>query len=70
VFEGTAGGNTDSLRLMARVSKNPKAQFIEVKGADHFNLLGPINQVIAKKILGDTGPTCNLAITEEEVRRP
>jgi Fe-S cluster assembly iron-binding protein IscA len=70
VFEGTAQGNLDSLRTMARSSKNPKVQFIEVKGANHFNLLAPTNRLIAQKILGDTGPTSSLAFTEEEVSKP
>jgi Fe-S cluster assembly iron-binding protein IscA/alpha/beta superfamily hydrolase len=68
VFEGT-GGNIGSLRAMARASKNPHVHLYEVKGADHFNVLAPTNRLIAEKILADTGPTCRLAFTEEELNR-
>jgi Fe-S cluster assembly iron-binding protein IscA/alpha/beta superfamily hydrolase len=70
VFEGTAGGNIDALRSMARTSKNPKIHFLEVKGANHFNVLAPTNRLIAQKMLRDAGPDCNLRFAEEEVSRP
>jgi Fe-S cluster assembly iron-binding protein IscA/pimeloyl-ACP methyl ester carboxylesterase len=70
VFEGTVGGNTDSLRSMARTSKNPKVHFLEVKGANHFDVLAPTNRLIAEKLLRDTGPECNLTFTAEEVSKP
>jgi Fe-S cluster assembly iron-binding protein IscA/dienelactone hydrolase len=70
VFEGTEGGNVDSLQSMARSSKNPKVQFFEIRGANHFDLLAPTNRLIAEKILRDTGPTCNLAFTEVELNKP
>jgi hypothetical protein len=69
VFEGT-GGNRGALQAMARTSKNPKVRFFEVKGTDHFGVLAPTNRLIAAKILRDTGPTCNLTFTEEELNRP
>jgi Fe-S cluster assembly iron-binding protein IscA/alpha/beta superfamily hydrolase len=68
VIEGT-GGNVSSLRAMARVSKNAKVRFFEVKGTDHFGVLAPTNRIIAEKILRDTGPTCNLALSEEELNK-
>ncbi len=70
VFEGASGGNASSLRSMAGRTRNPKVHFFVVGGADHFNLLGPTNRLIAGKVLGDTGPECNLAFTEQEVGRP
>jgi Fe-S cluster assembly iron-binding protein IscA/alpha/beta superfamily hydrolase len=70
VFEGTIGGNVESLRSMARVSKNPKVRFLEVKGANHFNLLAPTNRLLAERVLRDTGSACNLDFTEEEVSKP
>ena len=68
VFEGTYG-NVGALESLARVSKNAKLRIIEVKDADHFNLLVPTHRLIAAKILQDTGPTCRLAISDEEVNR-
>lgn len=55
IIEGTEdSGNIDSLREMAKVSRNPKVRFLEVKGLDHFSVLAPMNQRIAAKILQDT----------------
>jgi len=70
VFEGTVGGNLRSLQAMARVSKNPKVRFLQVRGANHFNVLAPTSRLVAEKILRDVGPSCNLAFSEEEVRKP
>src|SRR5262249_880533 len=69
VFEGTAGGNADALRSLARASKNPKAHFLAVKGANPFDVLGPTNRLIAGKVLLDTGAECNLSFTEGEVSK-
>jgi len=66
VLEGT-GGNIDSLRAMARVSANPEAHFVEIQGADHFDTLAPTNELIATKILQDTGAASNIALTSDEV---
>ena len=65
VIEGT-GGNIDSLRTMKSANKNPNVHFVEVRGADHFSVLGPVNGLIAGKISQDTGPTSNIALTSEE----
>ncbi len=68
VFEGT-GGNIDCLRAMAQTSRNPHLHCIEVRGANHFNLLAPTNRLIANKILRDQGAKCNLSFTAEEVTK-
>jgi len=71
VFEGTVGvSNITELLLMARTSTNPNVHFFAVDGADHFNILAPTNRLIAAKILRDTGPTCNLSFTLEELAAP
>jgi acetyl esterase/lipase len=68
VLEGTeAPGNISSLEAMARASTNPMVQFVPVKGASHFSILAPSNLLIARKILADTGPTANIAFSEEEL---
>jgi dienelactone hydrolase len=67
VFEGARDGNTADLRDMGRRSRNPKAQFFEVAGADHFSLLAPVNALIAAKVARDDGAEAGLAFTEAEV---
>lgn len=67
IFEGS-GGNLTALDAMRKTSTNPQVKFFEIQGANHFNILGHTNQLIAQKILQDTGPKCNLAFTEVEVQ--
>ena len=69
VFEGTVGGNADSLKTMAKDSTNANVRYLPVKGADHFNILAPVNKLIAEKVLKDTEPKTNLAFTEDELNR-
>ncbi len=68
VIEGTRG-NIDSLRAMKSASRNPLVHFVEIQGADHFSLLGPLNELIAGKIHADTAPTCNVTLTSEEATK-
>jgi pimeloyl-ACP methyl ester carboxylesterase len=69
VIEGTEG-NISSLEAMAKACKNPLVHFVKVNGADHFEVLGPTNGLIAPRILSDQGATCNIKLTDEEVSRP
>jgi dienelactone hydrolase len=69
VIEGeNAPGNLDELQAMRRASTNPNISFLAVKGASHFSVLAPANEVIARKILGDTGPNA-MSLTEAELAR-
>jgi acetyl esterase/lipase len=69
VFEGTAQGNLDCLKNMARASTNPQVHFLPVRGATHFSILAPTSRLIAAKILRDDGAATKLSFTEEEVNR-
>jgi alpha/beta superfamily hydrolase len=69
VFEGNVGGNLSSLEAMRRASTNQKLIFHAVNGADHFSVLAPANQLIAQRILRDTGPVTNMAFTTAELNR-
>ena len=68
VIEGE-GGNIRALRTMRQASQNPQIHFIEIRGADHFATLAPTNELIAKKIVADTGAPGTLTLSEEEVNR-
>jgi acetyl esterase/lipase len=68
IFEGTEG-NLESLQAMAKISSNPHTHFIEVQSAGHFNVLAPTNELIAKKILQDTGDLSNISFSTDEVNR-
>lgn len=70
VFEGAGGhSNINALRTMAADSTNPKVHFLGVKDADHFTVLAPTTELIAQKLLEDTGQVSSLFSTEEEVNR-
>jgi hypothetical protein len=69
IFEGTEGGNLDSLQVLARASDNPLVRAYPVRGADHFSVLAPVTRLIADRILRDEGPTTNLAFTEDELNK-
>ncbi|WP_198343606.1 alpha/beta hydrolase family protein [Burkholderia ubonensis] len=59
--------NIGSIELMQQQTMNPYVRFLRVKGADHFTVLAPCNELIAQKILLDTGPTVNIILTEQEL---
>ena len=69
VLEGTKDGNITSLRAMANISTNAKVRFVEIKAADHFATLAPINEFIARQILQDTDAECSITLSADEVNR-
>ncbi len=50
VLEGT-GGNYVSLLALQWQSKNPKISFCAIEGEDHFTIIAPLTELIAKKVL-------------------
>jgi hypothetical protein len=69
VIEGDdPSSNIVSLRNMARGSINPLIHFVAVPGRDHFNVLAPVNEAIAGKILRDEGETTRIDFTDQDVR--
>lgn len=69
VIEGTGSSNVEDLRSMAASCAKSNVHFVEVKGADHFATLAPINAMIAKKILLDIGPECNINLSPDEINQ-
>ena len=68
VIEGDDEGNMESLEFMAKQPTNPNAHFLTIHGGNHTNILATTNRTIAGKISRDTGPTCNITITDDEVK--
>lgn len=65
VFEGDGEtGNIDSLRLMKIANTNPKVQFFEVKGRDHFSALAPVNTFLARQIVAAAKSAGDVQITQ------
>ncbi|MGE0326035.1 MAG: alpha/beta hydrolase family protein [Polyangiaceae bacterium] len=67
VIEGAKGGNIESLEYMQKRTTNPALHFIPVANATHFSVLAPANEVVAKKLMADTGETPNISITSAEL---
>jgi len=65
VIEGETG-RVDALAVMRKATKNPNLHCIEVKGATHFNVLYPVNRLIAKKLQALEGGA-QLSLTKAEV---
>jgi acetyl esterase/lipase len=59
--------NIDSIQRMIQICKNQRIHFLPVRGATHFSILAPITKLLAQKILADSGPTCSISITEDEL---
>lgn len=66
VIEGV-DGNIQSLESLRSKSRNPYIKFLSVKGASHFTILAPGNDLIARKILLDDGSASNISLTEGEM---
>lgn len=70
VIEGTDGrSNIDSLRGLARATRNPAIRFHPVKGGDHFSILAPVTRLVATRILQDTGLSCAISFTDAELTK-
>jgi acetyl esterase/lipase len=67
VFEGADGGNVDAAQLLGESSSNPRLNVIGIAGTDHFSVLAPINEVIAKELVADVGDIDALEITDAEL---
>jgi acetyl esterase/lipase len=68
VLEGASGrSNISELRKLSRATRNPVIHFHPINGANHFSTLAPVTRLIAKKILSDNGPACNIGFTDEEL---
>lgn len=67
VIEGE-DGNIEDLREMRTRNRNPRIAFHEVKGASHFSVLAPLNALLARKILADTGPASSITLSAQEIQ--
>lgn len=67
VFEGDHDANTDELLVLRKLNQSPQAQFFVVPRADHFSTLAPATELIAKKIIADTGEKTQIAFSESEL---
>lgn len=62
VFEGADGGNWKAAKLMQDDNKNSNVKFFPVPGHDHFSVIAPLSEFLAKRILAK-----DLSITAADV---
>lgn len=67
VIEGR-NGNRGSLEELKQSNGVAGTQFIEVPGADHFNVLAPMTDLLARKAAADTGDKPNIQISASEIQ--
>ncbi len=68
VIEGAdPPSNAEAVALLAKYPHPPQMQTFLVKGASHFSTLAPINGLLARKILADTGPASTIALSQAEL---
>ena len=60
-------GNSENLERMTAATDNENIHGYVIEGADHFSTLAPLTRVAAEKILADTGDSCSITITQEEL---
>lgn len=68
LIEGSEG-NAENLRNMEKASKNSQINCYIVDGADHFAVLAPVTQLLAEKVIADTGPQCSITLTMDELEQ-
>jgi len=68
VIEGTQGGNIKALHALRRASRNPNLACLPVEGATHFDVLFPVNRLIANRI-ATLGADGKVTLTRAEVQR-
>ena len=56
----------DVIRQDAQQQKIP-LQVYKLAGGDHFSIIAPVTELIAKKILADNGPQSNIAFSEADI---
>ena len=51
VIEGADGNWNGSIDTMALENRNPQIKFFRVPGYDHFNVIAPVVETLAKQIV-------------------
>lgn len=57
----------DNLKVVAKEKSIP-LHIYEIAGGDHFTIITPVTEMIAKKILQDTGDKVNISFSSDDIR--
>jgi alpha/beta superfamily hydrolase len=67
IIEGSEGNAYDLDIFNSLAQYNSNINVMSVDGKDHFNVLAPVNSILAQKILQDTGNKCNITLDDVKV---
>lgn len=68
VIEGEHSGNTHDFPVLHHRASSA-VQFMAVPGADHFDVLAPASEMIARAILADAGPILDITLETAAIAR-
>jgi pimeloyl-ACP methyl ester carboxylesterase len=68
-FEGSDSSYPNEAKRMMRLANKHNSPFIAyiLTGFDHFNILAPLTELLAEKIVQDTDSLCNIQFDEDEL---
>lgn len=67
IIEGI-DGNSANVKNIQKKSSNENISCYIVDGADHYSTLAPVTELLAQKILKDTGSKTNITLTSQELQ--
>jgi pimeloyl-ACP methyl ester carboxylesterase len=63
LIEGRESPNVAYLRVFT----GPQVSAVAVNGLDHFAVLGPASELVAKALVGDTGPEASFSVSANDI---
>jgi acetyl esterase/lipase len=69
VIEGARGGNADVFPVLRRASASAPVSFYTITEGDHFDVLAPLTEHLARKMMTDAGPPSALGLSEGELEQ-
>jgi alpha/beta superfamily hydrolase len=68
VIEGEHSGNVEDFPALHEHA-SPVVKFAAIEGADHFTVIAPATEAIARAIVGDTGPRVSITLDTAAIAR-
>lgn len=68
VIEGEHSGNADQFPVLQKQASRV-VKFVMIAGADHFNVLAPATEALARAILADIGPKVSITLDTAAIAR-
>lgn len=69
VIEGAREGNADVFPVLRRASAGAPVSFYAITGGDHFDVLAPLTEHLARTMMADAGPPAALSLRADELEQ-